>query len=86
MIQDSQEDSQPTESDQHTVLSTAAFSVPTGIPTNCSYDYNILQNIKCEHQLTENMAKDIAAIQTGHSVDDSNVSGLLSVKCEEQRP
>ena len=87
VIQDSQYDSHLTEPDfdQHTVLSTAAFPVPSDIPTTCSYDYEILQNIKCEHQLPENMTKDIAGIQKGHGAVDRIVSGLLSVKCEEQR-
>ena len=82
-----QDDSQPTESDidHRTVLSTAAFPVPSDIPTNCSYDYNILQNVMCEHRLPENIPKDIAGIQNGHSADDRIVSGLPSVKCEEQR-
>ena len=31
------------------------------------------------------MAKDIAGIQNGHDAVDRIVSGLLSVKCEEQR-
>ena len=85
VIQDSQDDSQPTASDidQRTVLSTAAFAVPSDIPTNCSYDYNILQNIKCEHKLPENMARDTASIQTGHSADVRIASCLLSVKCEK---
>ena len=87
VIQDSQYDSHLTEPDidQHTVLSTASFPVPSDIPTTCSYDYEILQNIKCEHQLPENMARDNAGIQNGHNVDDRIVSGLLNVKCEEQR-
>ena len=48
VMQESQYDSQQFESDfdQRTVLSTGAFPVPSDIPTNCSYDYNILQNIK----------------------------------------
>ena len=79
--------SQPTESDidHRTVLSTAAFPVPSDIPTNCPYDYKILQNVMCEHKLPENIPKDIAGIQNGHSADDRIVSGLISVNCEEQR-
>ena len=81
----SQENSQPTESDsdQAIVVSTvsATFPFPTNNPSYCSYDYNILQNIRCENDLPENIRKDITE---GDSVDDRIVSGLQSVKCEEQ--
>ena len=88
VIQVSQEDSQPTESDfnQDTVLSTfsATFPVPTNNSTYCYYDH-ILQNIKCEHNLQENILEDNTGSQQSHSVGDGVVSGLQSVKCEEQR-
>ena len=87
VIHDSQDDSRASEYDidQRTVLSTAAFRVPSDIQTHCSYGYKVLQNMKYEHKLPQNMAKDIAGIQNGHNADDRIVSGLLSVKCEEQR-
>ena len=53
VVQLSQEGSRPTESafNQATILSTfsATFPVPTNNSTFCSYDYNILQNVKGEH-------------------------------------
>ena len=67
----------PTESDidQDTVLSTvsATFPVPANNPRYCCYDYNISHKLKFE--LPEN---------THNNVDDRNVSGWQSVKCEEQ--
>ena len=85
VLQVSQENSQPTESDidQDIVLSTvsATFPVPANNPPSCYYDYNILKNIGCKHDLPENMHEDSAEV---HSVDDRIVSGLQSVKCEEQ--
>ena len=85
VLQVSQQDSQPTESDidQDTVLSTvsATFPVHANNPTYCSYDYKIIQNIRCEYELPENMHEDSAE---GHSVGDRIFSGLQSVKCEEQ--
>ena len=85
----SQEDSQSTESDinQDSVLSTACatFTDRANNSTRCSYDYNILQNIKCEHKLPEDMHKYTADSQRGHTIDDRIVSGLQSVKCEEKR-
>ena len=52
VLQVSQEDYQPTESDikQDTGLSTvsATFPVIANNPTCCSYDYTLVQNIKCE--------------------------------------
>ena len=79
-----QEDSQPHESgvDQNTVLSnaTTTFPVPVNNPTYCSYDWEILQSIKCEHKLPENMHEDSTDSQKGRSI----VSGLQSVKGEEQ--
>ena len=39
----------------------------------------------CEHKLPENIPKDIAGIQNGHSADDRIFAGLLCVKCGEQR-
>ena len=85
VLQVSQENSQPTESDsdQAIVVSTvsATFPFPTNNPSYCSYDYNILQNITCEHELPETIRKYIAE---GDSVDDRIVSGLQSVKCEKE--
>ena len=84
VVQVSQEDSRPTESDfnQDTVLSTFSptFTVPTNNSTYCSYDVDILQNIKCEYNPQENILED----NKSHSVGDGVVSGLKSVKCEEQ--
>ena len=85
----SQEDSQPTESDinRDAVLSTtyATSTDRANNSTRCSYDYNILQNIKCEHKLPEDMHKYTADSERGHTIDDRIVSGLQSVKCEEHR-
>ena len=87
ILQVPQEDPQPTESDidQDTALSTvfATVPVPANTPTHYSDDYNILQNIRCEHELPENVRKDITEED---SVDDRIVSGLQlqNVKCEEQ--
>ena len=62
VLQVSQENSQPTESDidQAIVVSTVSTSVPfpTNNPTYCSYDY--VQNIRCENKLPEHMHKDSA--------------------------
>ena len=80
----SQEDSQPTESNQHTF--TATCPPPPDITTCSAYDYNILSNIKCEHILPDNMREDSAGTQRGPSVDDRVVTGLQSVKSEGQRP
>ena len=91
VVQVLHEDSQPTESDfnKDTVLSTfsATFPVPTHNSTYCSYDYNILQNIKCEQYQQENILRDSTGSQKSHSVDDGLDSGLQtqSVKCEQQR-
>ena len=91
VVQVSQEDSQPTKSyfNQDAVLSTASatatFSVPTNNSTYCSYDYNILQNIKCEHNPQENILEDNIDNPKNHSVDDGLVSGSQSVKREKQR-
>ena len=73
--------------DQYTVLSTvsATFPVPANNPTHCSDDYSILQNIMCEHELPENMHEGSAHSRNVHSVDDRNVSGLQTVKFEEQQ-
>ena len=79
----SQEDSQPTESDFN--RDTTTFPVPTNNSTYCSYDYKILQNIKCEHYLQENILKVNTGSQKSDSVYDGVISGLQSVKCEEQR-
>ena len=80
-LQFPQEDSQPTKSgvNQDTVLynATTTSPVPAYNPRYCSYDGNILQNIKSEHKLPENMHEDS---QTGRSI----VSVLQSVKCEER--
>ena len=85
VLQVSQEDSQPTELDidQDTVLSTvsATIPVPANNPTSCTYDYTLLQNIRCEYELPENMHENNAEV---HGVDDRIVYGLQSVKCEEQ--
>ena len=86
VLQVSQENSQPTESDSDhdTVLSTISATVPfpANNPTYCYYDYNILPKLKCE--LPENTHNDSEYYQQVHSVDDRNVSDLQSVKCEEQ--
>ena len=83
ILQVSQENSQPTDSDidQDTVLYTVSASVPfpTNNPTYCSHGY--VQNIRCENKLPEHMHKDSAE---GDSVDDQIVSSLQSVKCDEQ--
>ena len=88
VVQVSHEDSQPTKSyfNQDTVLSTfsATFPVPTNNSTYFSYDH-ILQNIKCEHNLQENILEENTSSQHSHSVGDGVISGLQSVKCEEQR-
>ena len=85
VLQVSQENSQPIESDidQDIVLSTvsATFPFPANHLTYCSYDYQILKNIRCEYELPENMHEDSAEV---HSVDDKIASGLQSAKCEEQ--
>ena len=87
VLQVSQEHSQPTESDsdQAIVVSTvsATFPFPTNNPSYCSYDYNILQNIRCENDLPEHIRKDITE---GDSVGDRIASGLQlqNVKCEQQ--
>ena len=87
VLQVSQEDFQPTESDsdQAIVVSTvsATFPCPTNNPSYCSYDYNILQNIRCENDLPENIRKDITE---GDSVGDRIASGLQlqNVNCEQQ--
>ena len=81
-LQVPQEDSQPTEPgvDQDTVLSnaTTTFPVPVDNPNYCSYDWKIIQNIKCEHKLSENMREDSTDSEKGHSI----VSDLQSVKYE----
>ena len=77
----SQENSQPTESNQQTF--TATCPLPPDITTCCSYDHNILSNIKCEQILPENMQEDSADSQRGRGVDERVVTGLQSVKCEE---
>ena len=82
-LQVPQEDSQPTESgvNQDNVWSNVTtFPVTADNPSYCSYDWNILQNMKREHKLPENMHEDSTDSQNGDSV----VSGLQSVKCEEQ--
>ena len=60
---------------------TTTFPVPVDNPNNCSYDGNVLQNIKCEHKLSENMREDSTDSEKGHSI----VSDLQSVKCEERQ-
>ena len=80
----SQENSQPTDSNQHTF--TATCPLPPDITTCCSFDYNILSNIKCEQILPDNMQEDSADSQRGRGVDERVVTGLQSVKCEGQRP
>ena len=62
-----QDDSQPTESDidHRNVLSTAAFPVPSDIPTNCSYDYNILQNVMCDIDYQKTYPKTLQAFKMG---------------------
>ena len=80
----SQEDSQPTESNQQTF--TATCPPPPDITTCSSYDYSILSNIKCEQILPENIREDSVSSQIGLSVDDRVVTGLQSVKSEGQRP
>ena len=86
VLQVSQEDPQPTESDidHDPLLSTVSTTVqfPANNPTYCYYDYNILHKLKCE--LPENTHNDSEYYQQVHSVDDRNVSGLQSIKCEEQ--
>ena len=59
---------------------------PPDITTCCSYDYNILSNIKYEQILPENMHEDSVDSQRGRGVGDRVVTGLKSVKCEVQRP
>ena len=82
----SHEDSRPAESDinQYIVTYTASstFPVPADNPTYCSYDYQIVRNIKCEYKPPENMHG--YNIQNNHSVDDHIGYGLQRVKCEEQ--
>ena len=84
----SREDSQPAESDinQYIVTYTASstFPVPADNPTHCSYDYQIVRNMKCEYKPPENMHGYNAYIQTNHSVHDHIGYGLQSVKCEPQ--
>ena len=82
-LQVPQEDYQPTESgvNQDTVSNaTTTFPVPVDNPNYCSYDWNVLQNIKYEHKLSENMREDSTDSEQGHSI----LSDLQSVKCEEQ--
>ena len=82
-LQVPQEDSQPTESgvNQDTVSNaTTTFPVPVDNSNDCSYDWKIIQNIKCEHKLSENMREDSTDNEKGHSI----VSDLQSVKCEER--
>ena len=85
-LQVPQEDSQPTKSgvNQDTVLSnvTTTFPVAAANPNYCSYDWNILQNIKREHKLPENMCKYNTDSQNlkGRSI----VSGLQSVTFDER--
>ena len=86
VLQVLQEDPQPTESDidHEPLLSTVSTTIqfPANNPTYCYYDYNILHKLKCE--LPENTHNDSEYHQKVHSVDDRNVSGLQSIKCEEQ--
>ena len=58
----------------------ATVPIPANNPKY--YDYTILHKLKCE--LPENTHNDSEYNQYLHSVDDRNVSGLPSVKCEEQ--
>ena len=83
VVQVSQEDSQPTKS--YFNRDTTTFPVPTNNSTYCSYDYKILQNIKCEHNPQGNILEDHSGNQKSHSVDDGLISGFQSVTCEEQR-
>ena len=84
----SQHDSQPAESDvnRDTVLSTVSATFPVSAinPTNYSDGYNILQNIKREHKLPGDVHEDIGSSQKDHSVVGCLVTGLQSVKCENQ--
>ena len=81
-LQVPQEESQPTESgvNQDTVSNATTFPVPVDNPNNCSYDWNVLQNIKCVDKLTENMREDSIVSGPGRSI----VIDLQSVKYEEQ--
>ena len=84
----SQEDSQPTESDikQEAVLSPvyATCAVPASIPaTSCSCDCKI-KNTTCEHKLSESMHQGGSDTQKAHSFYDCIASGLQGVKCEKQ--
>ena len=67
VIHDSQDDSRASEYDidQRTVLSTAAFRVPSDIQTHGSYGYKVLQNMTYEHKLPQNMAKTLQALNMG---------------------
>ena len=58
-------------------VASPTFPVPTNIP--CSYDYNILHNIKCEHSPAENLQEGSVGNLNGHRVND-----WRSIKCEEQ--
>ena len=82
----SQEDSQPTESDikQEAALSPvcATCPVPASIPAT---SYSCDCDTKCEHKLSESMHEGGSDSQKGHSVDDRIVSGLQGVRCEKQR-
>ena len=82
-LQVPQEDSQPTASgvNQDTV-SNATTTIPVSVDNSndCSYDWKSIQNIKCEHKLSENIPEDSTDSEKGHSI----VSDLQSVKCEEQ--
>ena len=60
-LQVPQEDSQPTEPgvNQDTV-SNATTTIPVSVDNSndCSYDWKSIQNIKCEHKLSENIPED----------------------------
>ena len=82
VLQVSQHDSQPAESDvkQDTVLPTvsAIFPVSAINPTYCTNDYNI------EHKLPGDVLEDICSSQKETSVGGCIITGLRSVKCEKQ--
>ena len=84
----SQHDSQPVESDvnQDTLVSTVSATFPVSAinPTHYWDGYNILQNIKREHELPGDMQEDIGSSQKDNSVVGCIVTGLQSVKCENQ--
>ena len=69
VLQVSQEEYRPTKSEikQDTGLSTvsATFPVPANNPTCCSYDYKFVQNIKCEHKITETYMKTVQSVKMG---------------------